>query len=156
MKRLVLLVLLGLIMALGTSVNSHLFADEESETTEIDFEVEEIFEIAFYPRDGIDESDENIAYPDGEVEFDDIDPMELGDDGYPIAMVPSEERASSSNEDLSDVGILCVSNNGNGWKLGIHMEDTDLTKDNFVVYVPEFGYYRNIEGTKIPAGYSGT
>ena len=143
MKKAILVVLLGLVMALGISLNSQLFAVEIG-STNVAVDVAQIFTIQFYPRAAIDDTGtgfvDNIRYHDGQIDFPPITEAMLAD---PLnnAMVYTGNWVDG--DDKSDVGILCISNTGNPWNLKIHMENTDLTRDNFVVYIPEFAYYRN-------------
>ena len=152
MKKVILIVLLGLVMVLGISVNSYLFA-VEIESTSVSVDVAQVFTMAFYPR-SVDDPDANIRYANGQIDFPDITAAMIAN---PIdnAMVYTTNWVDSDLK--SDVGILCISNTGADWKLGIHMTTSSpsLTWDNFVVYVPEFGYYRNIEGTELAAGGGG-
>ncbi len=102
--------------------------------------VSTVFSVVFYPRTGIDKTDENIQFPNGQVVFGAIDPTK--------SIVYPTGRSESDGK--SDVGILGLCNTGASW--GLKMHQTGIPSDNFGIYIPAAAYNRNVDPAEVLGG----
>jgi len=134
MKKLILVVL---VLAVAGMVN-YAFAATASQTVTASATVTSTFDLAFYPRPGIDAADNNIAFPTGAITFPSISGAE--------AMVYPTGR--SVNDNRSDVGLLCLSNQANNVtanRWGVRMSQTgNIPSDNIIVYINGQAFNRNV------------
>ena len=131
MKKLAQALLVTVALLAGSS---YLFAASSTVQSDFSATVTGVFQIAFYPRAGIDVSDPTIQFPNGQVTFPAITDLA-------VPMVYPTGRAERDGK--SDVGILCLTNTGDPWNLKIHMVSTTIGHDNFIVYIPANAYFRN-------------
>jgi len=134
MKKLILVVL-ALVVA---GMFNYALAASDTVTVTASATVTSAFDLAFYPRSGIDAADNNIVFPTGALTFPAISGAE--------AMVYPSNRAA--NDGKSDIGLLFLSNQANNvtanrWGVKLSMSG-NIPSDNIIVYINGQAFNRNV------------
>jgi hypothetical protein len=93
------------------------------------------FNIAFYPRPSMNETDANITFPTGVITFPAIK-------GNETIVYPTGRSQGDGKSDIGLLGLSNLPNGGTQWGIEMQMSG-NIPPDNIVVYVPANAYFRN-------------